>query len=84
MGAVALELAHVASGGLDTLYDNRGRLKVTDVAAGKLLIEEAGGVVTDHLGKDLNHSITRLEKVSVLAAANPGLHKAIIDEACKR
>ncbi|GBE56315.1 inositol-1-monophosphatase [archaeon BMS3Bbin16] len=84
MGAVALELAHVASGGLDTLYDNRGRLKVTDVAAGKLLIEEAGGVVTDALGKDLNHSITRLEKVSVLAAANPGLHKAIIDEACKR
>ncbi len=84
MGAVALELAHVASGSLDSLLDNRGRLKVTDVAAGKLLIEEAGGVVTDALGKDLNHSITRLEKVSVLAAANPGLHKAIIGKAGER
>jgi len=78
MGAVALELAHVASGGIDVLFDNRGKLKVTDVAAGKLLVEEAGGVVTDALGKDLNHSITRLEQVSVLAAANPGLHTAVL------
>jgi myo-inositol-1(or 4)-monophosphatase len=80
MGAVALELAHVASGGIGCLLDNRGYLKVTDVAAGKVLVEEAGGVVTDFEGNDLNQSIERLERVSILAAGNARLHTRILGE----
>lgn len=80
MGAVALELAHVASGSLDCFFDNRSHLKVTDVAAGKVLIEEAGGRVTDPGGNDLNQSIARLERVSILAAGNPQLYAKLLKE----
>ena len=44
-GAAALDLAHVAAGVYDGFFELR--LSPWDVAAGALLIEEAGGVVTD-------------------------------------
>jgi myo-inositol-1(or 4)-monophosphatase len=84
MGAVALELAHVATGGLDCLIDNRDHLKVTDIAAGMRIIEDAGGMVTDLEGNNLNQSIIRLEKVSILAASNPKLHKEILNRTMRK
>ncbi len=49
-GAAALDLAYVAAGRLDGYWECK--LKPWDVAAGKLLVEEAGGRVTNHLGKE--------------------------------
>ncbi len=49
-GAVALDLAWVASGVFDGFFELG--LARWDVAAGALLIEEAGGVVTDWSGGD--------------------------------
>lgn len=49
-GAAALDLAWVASGVFDGFFELG--LSAWDVAAGALLIEEAGGVVTDWLGGD--------------------------------
>ena len=60
-GAAALDLAYVACGRVDAFYE-RG-LKRWDEAAGRLLVEEAGGVVTDLEG----------EPAGVLAAATPRL-----------
>jgi myo-inositol-1(or 4)-monophosphatase len=60
-GAAALDLAYVACGRVDAFYE-RG-LKRWDEAAGRLLVEEAGGVVTDLEG----------EPAGVLAAATPQL-----------
>jgi myo-inositol-1(or 4)-monophosphatase len=60
-GAAALDLAYVACGRVDAFYE-RG-LKRWDEAAGRLLVEEAGGVVTDLDG----------EPAGVLAAATPQL-----------
>lgn len=60
-GAAALDLAYVACGRVDAFYE-RG-LKRWDEAAGRLLVEEAGGVVTDLEG----------EPAGVLAAATHGL-----------
>ncbi len=45
-GANALELCYVAEGLTDAFVDLRGRLRTTDVAAGFLIIKEAGGLVT--------------------------------------
>ncbi len=45
-GSTALDLAYVASGSLDA-YWGRG-LKIWDVAAGVLLVQEAGGYVTSY------------------------------------
>ncbi len=47
-GAAALDLAYVAAGRLDGYWEIK--LKPWDVAAGALLVEEAGGKVTDHAG----------------------------------
>lgn len=60
-GAAALDLAYVACGRVDAFYE-RG-LKRWDEAAGRLLVEEAGGVVGDLEG----------EPAGVLAAATPQL-----------
>lgn len=48
-GAAALDLAYVAAGRLDGYWEMK--LKPWDVAAGKLLVEEAGGRVTNHAGE---------------------------------
>jgi myo-inositol-1(or 4)-monophosphatase len=60
-GAAALDLAYVAAGRVDAFYE-RG-LHRWDEAAGRLLVEEAGGVVTDLDG----------EPHGVIAAATPSL-----------
>ena len=44
-GCAALDLAYVASGRLDGFFHNK--INIWDVAAGALMIEEAGGVVND-------------------------------------
>jgi fructose-1,6-bisphosphatase/inositol monophosphatase family enzyme len=47
LGSTSLELCYVASGKLDAFIDVRGMLRAVDVAAGMLIVQEAGGVVTD-------------------------------------
>ena len=49
-GAAALDLAFVAAGRLDGFWEIG--LKPWDMAAGKLLIQEAGGRVSDLAGGD--------------------------------
>ena len=51
-GAAALDLAYVAAGRFDGFWEEG--LKPWDVAAGALLIEEAGGKVSNYLGGPLN------------------------------
>lgn len=53
VGAIALELARVASGSYDALVASfQGSIHRHDVAAGLLLIREAGGRISDHEGRD--------------------------------
>ena len=49
LGAAALELAMVAEGKLDAFFESG--LKPWDVAAGSLIVQESGGIVTDYEGK---------------------------------
>ena len=44
-GCLTLDLAYVASGRLDGFFHNK--INIWDVAAGALLVEEAGGIVND-------------------------------------
>lgn len=66
-GSAALDLAYVAAGRLDGFWEIG--LKKWDMAAGLLLIQEAGGIVTDLEGKD-----KFFESGNVLTA-NPKLHQ---------
>ncbi len=47
-GSAALDLAYVASGQLDVFFEFN--LNPWDVAAGSLLVQEAGGIVSDFQG----------------------------------
>jgi myo-inositol-1(or 4)-monophosphatase len=65
-GAAALDLADVAAGRFDGFWEQR--LAAWDIAAGSLLIREAGGVVTDFSGRDVG-----IEHTAVVAG-NPSIH----------
>ncbi len=54
LGSTSLEMALVAAGKLDAFVDLRGMMRVVDVAAGKLILEEAGGIITDASGRELH------------------------------
>lgn len=54
LGSAAIDLAYVAAGRLDCFWEVG--LKAWDVAAGALLVEEAGGVVTRFDGRPLELS----------------------------
>jgi myo-inositol-1(or 4)-monophosphatase len=71
LGSTALDLCHVASGRLDGYYE-RG-IWAWDVAAGSLILKEAGGKVTDYRGGELN-----LEGREIVAS-NGALHPAMTD-----
>jgi myo-inositol-1(or 4)-monophosphatase len=51
LGAAALDQAYMAAGRLDGMFFNQ--LSWWDVAAGSLLIEEAGGIVSDFQGNSI-------------------------------
>jgi myo-inositol-1(or 4)-monophosphatase len=50
MGAASLDLAYVAAGRYEAYWELD--LKAWDIAAGMLLVSEAGGFVTDYAGRD--------------------------------
>jgi myo-inositol-1(or 4)-monophosphatase len=54
LGCTSMEMVMVASGKLDAFVDLRGMLRIVDVAAGRLILEEAGGVITNVAGEKLH------------------------------
>ncbi|MGC8937117.1 MAG: inositol monophosphatase family protein [Candidatus Methanomethylicaceae archaeon] len=67
MGTAALELCYVASGGLDLYIDNRGLLRVTDIAASYLILKEAGASILRLDGSELDAPLNLSERISLLA-----------------
>lgn len=72
-GSAAIELAFVAAGRLDAYITMR--LSPWDFAAGKILIEEVGGTISNLDGDPLN----LLDKNSIFAGT-ANLHQYILDE----
>ncbi|HEY6912790.1 MAG TPA: inositol monophosphatase family protein [Myxococcales bacterium] len=70
LGSAALDLAYVAAGRLDGFWETG--LRPWDVAAGQLLVEEAGGAVTRFDGSP--HRLAGGE----IVAAPPGLHEKML------
>lgn len=71
LGCSALSLCHVASGVTDAHVDLRGTLRVTDVAAGLMILKEAGGIysVNGVVGGDLEFE--RKSTLTLIAASSP-------------
>ncbi len=70
-GAAAMDLAYVACGRLDGFWEIK--LKPWDTAAGQLLLEEAGGRVTDFKGGDFNPFLPEI------LASNGKIHAAMTE-----
>ena len=69
-GAAALDLSYLAAGRVDAYYE-RG-LNAWDWAAGRLIVEEAGGVVADLDG----------DPHGLVGAATPELQVALLERWC--
>lgn len=69
-GAAALDLAYVAAGRLDGFWEFS--LKPWDIAAGSLLVKEAGGLVCDSEGQE------NYLKTGNVVAGNPKTLKALL------
>ncbi len=69
-GAAVLDLAHLAAGRLEGFWELY--LKPWDMAAGALLVQEAGGVVTDFFGGD-----GYLSAGNIVAAGERAVHEAM-------
>lgn len=70
-GSAALNLAYVAAGRFDAFW--AASTKAWDVAAGTLLVEEAGGVVTHYRGNRFE-----LTQPHPAASASPQLHEGFV------
>ena len=66
-GSAALDLAYVAAGRFDGFWESG--LQPWDVAAGILIVREAGGLVSDLSGRD------RMFESGSIVAANPHLQQ---------
>ena len=71
LGSAALDLGYLAAGRYDGYWEVS--LQPWDMAAGKLIVEEAGGKITDYQGKGLN-----VKKPSSVVASNRLLHDSIL------
>ncbi len=77
-GANALELCFVAEGLTDAFVDVRGKLRTTDVAAGFLILKEAGGLITDAGGQPFDVPLDPKQTVKFVASGNLQIHNAIL------
>lgn len=85
LGAAALDLALVAAGAVDA-YANVNTHpalpfgeRVVDYAAGAVLVEIAGGVVTDASGAPLSYEPDVKRRTPVVAAATRALHAEVLE-----
>jgi len=78
LGSASLEMCMVAIGAVDFYVIGKEYLRVTDIAASTLILREAGGVVTDIHGEELDMSLSLDDRTSVIAACSEELiHKII-------
>ena len=70
LGSASLDLAYVACGRFDSYWESK--LAPWDMAAGVILVAEAGGVVTDFLGKPFSLSGGQI------VASNSKIHSKVL------
>ncbi len=70
MGANALELAVLSEGLMDAFVDIRDKIRVQDMAAGYILVREAGGLIVDVEMEPLDSDLAYGTKLSFVAAAD--------------
>lgn len=70
MGAAALDLAWLAAGRFDGFWEHG--LAIWDVAAGVLIVREAGGMVSDHQAR------SKVLESGNIVAGNSSMHSGLL------
>lgn len=75
LGSVALEICYVSKGSLLAFIDVRDKMRATDIAAAKVVLESAGGIVTDEHGQplDLDDKL-----VNIVASYDHNIHASLV------
>jgi myo-inositol-1(or 4)-monophosphatase len=79
-GANALEMALFSRGLLDIYIDLRKKIRIQDIAAGYLIVKEAGGLLLDEKLEPLDADLSYDTRVSFIAAANEKILQDIMSE----
>ena len=79
-GASALEMALFARGMLDALVDLRDRIRIHDIAAGYIIVKEAGGLLLDSNLNPLDAKFGYDARISFVAATNQSVLDIITPE----
>ena len=67
-GANALEMAMFAQGLMDVFIDLRDKIRIQDIAAGYIIVKEAGGLLLDSKFNSLDADLSYDTRVSFIAA----------------
>ncbi len=79
LGSTALDICYLAAGNIDIFFYPIPS-RTIDYVAGKVILEEVGGVITGMLGENLDELTLDLEKtLPIVAAGNPGTMKKVMD-----
>ncbi len=77
-GSSAMDLVYVANGAYDAYVDVGDVLTAESFLASASIVLEAGGAVSDHLGKPLRPAKTLKEGYSIVASGTKALHAEIL------
>ena len=79
LGSASLEMCMVAFGALDYYVIGREYIRIIDIAASTLILREAGGVVTNIHGENLDMDFSLDDRSSIIATCNLDMVKKIIN-----
>jgi len=79
-GANALEMAMFARGLMDVFIDLRKKIRIQDIAAGYLIVKEAGGLLLDENFEMLDADLSYETRISFIAAANQKILDDVFSE----
>lgn len=80
-GGAGIKISLIAKGEAEIYLNPSGKTGQWDTAAGQLILEEAGGIVTNLKGEELRYNRKeRKNKNGVLAANNKKIHESVLEK----
>jgi len=80
IGSAGLKLAALAAGQAEIYINSSSRTAEWDTAAGQVILEEAGGKITDNFGNDLEYNKEHPFNINGFIATNNIYHQKIVKE----
>ena len=80
IGSVGLKLGVIAIGARELYVNAAGRTKLWDTCGPQIVLEEAGGTLTDVHGDPLRYDVRETRNLRGLLATNGRVHQAVVDK----